>query len=272
MIRLVRLFRVAMGAVVLAALVSGAQAPLTSQAQAQLRRAPDYPSRVCEGARDVIERDRDLLQAMRNAFARVNYWGVRRNDPRNCLYPVKFLKFHLMDILFTIGNEPGEQCANCRARLTAHLLRNRPGTPKVLKRVVNFASLGKYGDPGEIEAFKIGGNEGIGVESLVSIKGKDFKQLSFFIVQRNELVELKMDKPLLSGFDTTDRVADKGQAVAITSEWRVDPIRTIDLIVDYDIRRGDVQSDVQLIFRREGDRLILLSGQMPPELLEEGDR
>ncbi len=240
-------------------------------AQAQIFKRPDYPTRVCEAARDVIERDRTLLQAMRNGFGKVNYWGLRRNDPRNCLYPVKLLNFYLHDLLVTIGNEPGEACANCRARLTGHFLRNRPGTPKVLKRDVNFALLGKYGDPGEIAAMKIGGNDGFGVESATSLNGKDFKKLSFFIIQRNEIVELEMARPLLSAFDTTDRIEDKSKAVAITSSWRIDPIRTIDIVVDYEIRRGDVHSDVQVIFRREGDKLLPLVGELPIELRQELD-
>jgi len=237
-----------------------------SAAQAQLFKQPEYPTRVCEAARDVIERNRELLQAMRNAFGKVNYWGARRNDPRNCLYPVKLLKFHTMDILITSGNEPGEACPNCRARLTAHFLRNRPGTPKVLKREVNFALLGRFGDPGAITDMVIGGNEGFGVESLAQIRGKDYKRLRFFVLSRNSIVELKSDKPIISGFDTTDRVAEKGEAVAITSSWRIDPVRTIDLVIDYEVRRGDVHSDVQSLWRREGQKLIPLTRDIPKEL------
>lgn len=237
-------------------------------AKAQLFPKPEYPTRVCEAARDVIERDRELLQAMRNAFGKVNYWGARRNDPRNCLYPVKLLKYHQHDLLLTIASEPGELCGNCRARLTAHFLRNRPGTPKVLKREVNFALLGRFGDPGTVQPFTIGGNEGFGVESAVSIQGKDFKKLSFFIITRNTIAELKSERPILSAFDTTDRVA-KGEAVAITSSWRVDPVRTIDLLVDYEISRGEVNSDVQVIWRRDGLKLIPLAGQLPLELRPE---
>lgn len=237
-------------------------------AKAQLFPKPEYPTRVCEAARDVIESDRELLQAMRNAFGKVNYWGARRNDPRNCLYPVKLLKFHQHDLLLTVASEPGELCGNCRARVSAHFLRNRPGTPKVLKREINFALLGKFGDPGTVSEFTIGGNEGFGVESAVSIKGMDFKKLSFFILTRNTISELKSEKPILSAFDTTDRVA-KGEAVAINSSWRVDPVRTIDLIVDYEIRRGEVNSDVQVIWRRDSLKLVPLAGQPPQELRPE---
>jgi hypothetical protein len=143
--------------------------------------------------------------------------------------------------------------------------------PESLEARCQFRTARQVRRPGEIAAMKIGGNDGFGVESATSLNGKDFKKLSFFIIQRNEIVELEMARPLLSAFDTTDRIEDKSKAVAITSSWRIDPIRTIDIVVDYEIRRGEVHSDVQVIFRREGDKLLPLAGELPIELRQELD-
>ncbi len=228
------------------------------------------PPLVCEEARDVIEPDRQMLQAMRNAFGKVAYESSRNANPENCLYPVKFLKFGKMDLLVTIANEPDELCALCTAKVSAHFLRNKPGTPKVLARHVNFARIGPGGDTGTITPVEIGGNEGVIFETTTEYAGNTYKDLHVFVFDKLAMVELKNSQRIPTGFNNEDHVEDKKAVVDASGLWKIDPRRPREISIDYKIVAGGKTEEARVVWTREGNKLVR-KGDVPRVLLEEPD-
>ena len=226
------------------------------------------PARVCEEAHDVIEPDRQMLQAMRNAFGKVAYESARTADPENCLYPVKFLKFGKMDVLITIANEPDELCALCTAKVSAHFLRNKPGTPKVLARHVNFARLGPGGDPGTITAIELGGSEGVAFEAETEYAGNSYKDLYIFIFDKFDIVQLKDVQRIPTGFNNQDHVEDKSELIEASGVWKIDPRRPRELAIDYKVVNGGKTESTRVVWTRNGARLER-NGVVPKALLQE---
>jgi hypothetical protein len=226
------------------------------------------PSFVCEEARDVIETSKLMLQAMRNAFGKVSYESSRNADPENCLYPAKFLRFDRMDLLVTLANEPGELCNLCTAKVSAHFLRNRPGTPKVLARHINFARIGPTGDPGTITAIDIGNSEGIAFEFTTEYAGITYKDLRLFVFEKHNVVELKDDQRIPTGFNNEDHIEDKRAIVDANGVWKIDPRRPRELAIDYTIKIGERTEKARVVWTRNGNRLVR-KGEVPRVLLEE---
>lgn len=228
------------------------------------------PPLVCEEARDVIEPSRQMIQAMRNAFGKISYESSRNADPENCLYPLKFLRFDRMDLLVTIANEPGELCNLCTAKVSAHFLRNKPGTPKVLARHVNFARIGPTGDPGNITSIDIGGSEGIAFEFTTEYAGNTYKDLRLFVFDKYRIVELKDDQRIPTGFNNEEHVEDKRAVVDASGVWKIDPRRPRELAIDYTIKTGGRTETARVVWTRNGTRL-MRKGEVPRVLLEEPD-
>lgn len=229
------------------------------------------PPLVCEEARDEIGASRQMLQAMRNSFGKISYESSRNANPENCLYPVKFLRFGKMDLLVTTANEPGELCNLCTAKISAHFLRNKPGTPKVLARHVNFARLGPTGDPGTITPIEIGGSEGVAFETTTEYAGNTYKDLHLFVFDRHRVVELKDSQRIPTGFSNEEHVDDKAQAIEAAGVWKIDPRRPRELAIDYTIRRNGKSERVRVTWTRQGNRLVR-SGEVPKVLLEEPEQ
>jgi hypothetical protein len=259
---------------VAAALLLAAWSMTSASAQPQIlkRLLPQpketVPALVCEDARDEIVPNRQMLQAMRNSFGKVSYETARNANPENCLYPIKFLKFGKMDLLITIANEPGELCNLCTSKVSAHFLRNRPGTPKVLGRHVNFARLGPGGDPGTSTPIEIGGSEGVAFEATTEYAGNTYKDLYLFVFDKFTLVPLQTDGRIPTGFNNEDHVEDKSALIEAAGTWKIDPRRPRELAIDYSIRRGDKVETSRVVWTRNGNRLVR-SGNVPKVLLEE---
>lgn len=253
-------------------LAMGSALPAAAQPQILRKLLPQpkdtVPALVCEDARDDIATDRQMLQAMRNAFGKVSYESARNADPENCLYPVKFLKFGRMDLLVTIANEPGELCNLCTSKVSAHFLRNRPGTPKVLARHINFARLGPAGDPGVITPIELGGSEGIIFEAVTEYAGNSYKDLYVFVFDKMHAIQLKDDQRIPTGFTNEEHVEDKGAVVKATGVWKIDPRKPRELAIDYTIQRGGAVETTRVVWTRNGNRLVR-SGEVPKVLLEE---
>lgn len=262
--------------ILVAAAMAAVWTPTAVVAQAQILRKilpqnrDATPSHVCDDARDVIEADRQMLQAMRNAFGKISYESSRNPDPENCLYPIRFLRFNKMDLLLTIANEPGELCNLCTASLSAHFLRNRPGTPKVLGRHINFARLGPTGDPGTVTAIEIGGSEGIAFEFVTEYAGNTYKDLRLFVFDKFRVVELQDDQRIPTGFSNEDHVEDKKALIEATGVWKIDPRRPRELSIDYTINKDGRAETTRVVWIRNGQRLVR-KGQVPSVLLEEPD-
>lgn len=249
-------------------------APADAQILQKILRQPKetVPSRVCEDARDVIETDRKLLQAMRSAFGRVAYESTRNANPENCLYPVKFLQFRRFDILVTSANEPGELCNLCTAKVSAHFLRNRPGTPKVQARHINFARIGPTGDPGVVTAIALGASEGMVFETTTEYAGITYKELRVFVFDEKakKVHELKSDSRIPTSYDNADNVEDKTKLVEAVGSWKLDPRRPRDVIVDYKVTFEGKTTETQVYWTRNGGKLER-TGDIPKMLLEEPD-
>jgi len=254
---------------VAAALVLAAWSINSASAQPQIlkRLLPQpkeaVPALVCEDARDEIAPNRQMLQAMRNSFGKVSYETGRNANPENCLYPAKFLKFSKMDLLITIANEPGELCNLCTSKVSAHFLRNRPGTPKVLGRHINFARIGPAGDPGTITPIEIGGSEGIAFEATTEYAGNTYKDLYLFVFEKD-------DQRIPTGFNNEEHVEDKRAVVDATGIWKIDPRRPRELTIDYTIKSGGRTETARVVWTRNGNRLVR-KGEVPRILLEEPD-
>ncbi len=267
-----RISRISLIAVIFAA--AGAVDWAFAQPQILRRFLPQLretvPARVCEDARDVIETDRTLLQAMRNAFGKVAYESSRNANPENCLYPVKLLRFNRMDVLITIANEPGELCSLCTAKVSAHFLRNRPGTPKVLARDINFARLGPAGDTGVISPIEIGNSEGIAFETVTEYAGNTYKDLHIFIFEKYDAVQLKANQRIPTGFNNEDHVEDKKTLIDANGVWKIDPRRPRELVIDYTVSSAGKTDTARVVWTRNGNRL-MRTGEVPKILLEEPD-
>ncbi len=248
--------------------------PTAAQPQILRRLLPQpkesVPPLVCEDARDIIEPDRQLLQAMRNSFGKVSYESSRNANPENCLYPVKFLNFGKMDLLVTTGNEPDELCALCTAKVSAHFLRNKPGTPKVLARHVNFARIGPGGDTGTITPIEIGGSEGIAFETTTEYAGNTYKNLHIFVFDKFSVVELKDSQRIPTGFNNEDHVEDKKAVIDASGVWKIDPRRPREIAIEYKVVAGGKTEEARVVWTREGNKLVR-KGNVPKVLLEEPD-
>lgn len=240
----------------LAAMI-GAASPVTAQAQA--------PRGFCAAARTHVGGDAKLSAAVQQVFGHPSY-GTAAGQDAACIYPLQVLRYASADVLLTINNEPGQACHGCSASLSAYVLARRGGGLQLVGKMVDFATSGTSGDPGDISPIGIGPDDGMAIESGGTFQGHTSTALQFYAFRQGRVVPIEAEPPIYLSASDEGAVVDNTPVTDVTGSWAIDPGSHSSLRVDYRVRYGGRKSTGSAVWTLVGERWTLSGGGIPPEL------
>ena len=133
----------------------------------------------CAAAQKHVQGDAKLSAAVEQVFGHPHY-GVTSEQDAACIYPLQVLRSASADVLLTTGNEPGQACYGCSASLSAYFLARRGGGLQLVNKAIDLITSGRSGDPGDISAITIGGDDGMAIESGGMFQGHTSTAVRFY--------------------------------------------------------------------------------------------
>jgi hypothetical protein len=218
---------------------------------------------LCAAARKPVGAEPLLAAAVAAAFGKAPFNATGED----CVYPLKVLHYATADVLIVQAGEPGQACHGCGAPLTAIVLRRVDGGLKPVRFFQTFATLGTFGAVGNVSAVEIGGDDGVAIESGGMFQGYSFTALDLFAFHSGKLVSLNK-APMMIDAANGGAVVNPDKTIEVTAKWSLDPADKTALVVDYKVRARGAARLERVVWRLEGNSLVLAHGRVPPEVFE----
>jgi hypothetical protein len=228
----------------------------------QAQAAP--PATLCAAAAKAVGADAGLASEVAAVFGRVDFGGAASD----CVYPLKVLRYASADVLLVQAGEPGEGCHGCAALLSAYVIQRVGGGLKTVAKFHEFAQLGTHGAVMDVSPIEIAGDDAIVIESGGMFQGYASTRLDFFAFHAGALVDLNPDPQVIIDADDVGAMADARKGVVVSGSWFFDPTDKTALVVDYKIEARGATRVERVVWRLQGDKLVLTRGRVPPEVAE----
>jgi len=216
----------------------------------------------CAAAKEHISSDSRLSEAAKVVFGSPEY----SSQNEDCTYPLQVLRYADADVLLAIGNAPGEACHACSASLSAYVMRRKASGLQLVKRIIDFGQAGTFGNPGEISPVEIVGDDGFVVESGGTFQGYTSSSLDFYVFRHGRVVHLVPDVALSA--DNSGAMEDSTKEVSVDGTWTIGRPAKNNLSIEYKVVTKGRTSINRAVWEFRGDKLLLKSGLIPPELKE----
>jgi hypothetical protein len=228
----------------------------------QAQAAP--PAALCAAAGRAVGADAWLASEVAAVFGKVDFGGAASD----CVYPLKVLRYASADVLLVQAGEPGEGCHGCAALLSAYVIQRIGGGLKTVAKFHEFAQLGTHGAVMDVSPIEIAGDDAIVIESGGMFQGYASTRLDFFAFHAGALVDLNPDPQVVIDADDVGAMADARKGVVVSGSWFFDPTDKTALVVDYKIEARGATRVERVVWRLQGDKLVLTRGRVPPEVAE----
>jgi hypothetical protein len=228
----------------------------------QAQAAP--PAALCAAAGKAVGADAWLASEVAAVFGKVDFGGAASD----CVYPLKVLRYASADVLLVQAGEPGEGCHGCAALLSAYVIQRIGGGLKTVAKFHEFAQLGTHGAVMDVSPIEIAGDDAIVIESGGMFQGYASTRLDFFAFHAGALVDLNPDPQVVIDADDVGAMADARKGVVVSGSWFFDPTDKTALVVDYKIEARGATRVERVVWRLQGDKLVLTRGRVPPEVAE----
>lgn len=215
----------------------------------------------CAAAKEHISWDSRLSEAAKVVFGSPEY----SSQNEDCTYPLQVLRYADADVLLAIGNAPGEACHACSASLSAYVMRRKASGLQLVKRFIDFGQAGTFGNPGEISPVEIVGDDGFVVESGGTFQGYTSSSLDFYVFRHGRVVHLDPTIRL-----SADNSGAKEGSTSVDGTWTIGRPAKNSLSIEYKVVTQSRTSISRAVWEIRGDKLLLKSGLIPPELEEAG--
>ena len=202
------------------------------------------------------------------AFGRMSFVGAADD----CVYPLEALRYASADVLLVQAGAPGEGCQQCMTTLSAYVIQRIGGGLKVVKRFHEFAQLGFNGNAGNASPIEIAGDDAIAIESAGVYQGYTMSGVDFFAFRAGALVHLEENPEIVIDADNSGVMDDESKAIVVSGSWFFDPSDKSALVVDYKIDAKGASRVERVVWRLQGDKLMLSRGRVPPEVDEASGR
>lgn len=229
--------------------------------------AAEVRPRFCEDAKQRITSNLLLREAVETVFGRVD--DARYGADSQCVQPVEVLHYGAVDVLIT--NVTEGFCHACGGRFSAYALRRRKGHVRLVKAIVDFATGGSWGTPGELTPTRFAGDDALILTSVDSGGGNFEEQLSLFVFRGGRIVDLSGTKPIILSASNGGAV-DESQVISVEGRWIVESANNNKLAIDYKVTKSGVIRREHVVWGLHDGRLRLEQGREPPELREAAGR
>jgi hypothetical protein len=219
---------------------------------------------LCGAAKTMVEGDMRLASEVVAVFGKMSFGGATDD----CVYPLAALRYASADVLLVQAGVPGEGCHGCGATLSAYVIQRVGGGLKVVKKFHEFAQLGSNGAAGDATAIEIAGDDAIAIESGGSFQGYIASGVDFFAFRGGALVHLEADPEIVIDADNSGASDDASKAIVVSGSWFFDPSDKSAFVVDYKIDARGASRVERVVWRLQGDKLVLSRGRVPPEVDE----
>ncbi len=217
---------------------------------------------VCSMARENFAKDPPLERAMIAAFGGPLHFLPTSDKNMPCVQPVKLLHYAGEEALVTLTQPAGSVGVGL---VSAYMFQTRHSGPQLVSVLHNFIESGSVGDPGKINAVRIGHDDGLVIENGDAYRGYSAQILSTFVLRDGRLVPFR---PLLVGASNEGAVQDDTDVVAVeyTAAFGV-PDRD-SLTLHFKITNRCAVRHQEVVMHARGTDWIIASGVMPPEIRE----
>jgi hypothetical protein len=205
-----------------------------------------------------------LSEAVKVVFGSPKYSS--QND--ECIYPLQVLRYSDADVLLAMGNEPGQACHGCSAHLSAYVMRRKASGLQLVKRFIDFGQAGTFGSPGTISPIEIVSDDGFAVEHGGMFQGYASSRLDFYVFRQGRVVHLVPTIGLSA--DNSGAMGDSTKTVRVDGAWTIGLPAKNNLSIEYKVVTKSRTSISRAVWEIRGDKLLLKSGLIPPELEEAG--
>lgn len=225
---------------------------------------------LCPEAYKMMEDDSLLGVMVEAAF---DYTIAKDSETgTDCIWPVQRLAYDGFDLLVTARGRVGGMGAGEPAQLSAFIMRadpSRPGLdgPGLVTPVLDFAAVGTFGNPGELEAVKFGGRDGLVVRSGSVNQGYAFFDLNLFLFDRDRIIAAD---PLRTGAGNGGAMEDAKDVVEVEGRADFDKPAAGRLTLTFEVSNKGRKRSETVVARLDGTAWVVESGAMPKELAEIG--
>jgi hypothetical protein len=214
----------------------------------------------CAAAKENVSSDSRLSEAAKAVFGSPEF----SSQNEDCIYPLQVLHYAGADVLLAIGNAPGQACHGCTASLSAYAMRRKASGLQLVKRFIDFGQLGSSGNPGEISPIEIVGDDGFVVESGGTFQGYTSSSLDCYVFRQGRIVHLVPTLALSA--DNSGVGEDSTKEVSVDGAWTIGHPAKDNLSIEYKVVTKGRTSISRAVWEFRGDKLLLKSGLIPPEL------
>lgn len=222
---------------------------------------------------DGMLQDDSLLGVMVEAAFDSNYSIAKDSDDgADCVWPVRRLTYDGFDLLITARGRVGGMGAGEPARLSAYIMRadpSRPGLdgPGLVTPVLDFAEIGTFGQPGDLEAVTFGSRDGFVARSGSVNQGYSFNQLNLFLFDHDRIV---VADPLQIGAGNGGAMENQKDIVEVKGRADLDKPAAGRMTLTFDVSNKGRKRSETVVVRLDGTTWVVESGAMPKELAEIG--
>jgi hypothetical protein len=217
---------------------------------------------LCPDATEALQRDPAMQAAVNVALK-----GFGKASEGECLYPHTLLKFAAADVLIVNKTRVGGTGHSESASLSAYVLRSDRGAPRLVTVYRDFADIGTMGEPGEIKAAKVAGDDAILALPGGIFQGYSFTDLTLFVFRGGKLISLSAVRVNASSVGAKE---DEKDAVQVDGAYQLDTPAPGKLTVDFAINNKGAKRSERVVYRLEGDKWVVESGKVPEPEIEEG--
>lgn len=214
----------------------------------------------CAAAKENVSADSKLTEAVKAIFGSPEF----SSQNEDCIYPLKVLRYADADVLLTIGNAPGEACHGCAASLSAYVMRRKASGLQLVKSFIHFGEAGTFGYPGEISPIEIVGDDGFVIESGGTFQGYTSSWLDCYVFRQGHIVHLVPSIALSA--DNSGAMTDSTKVVSVDGAWTISHPSKDNLSIEYKVVIKGRTSISRAAWEIRGEKLLLKSGLIPPEL------
>lgn len=226
--------------------------------------AQPAPTPFCHGSYQAMVKDQGpaFWQAVAAAYPNL---GEYDGPADSCVYPYKVFTYEKQVVLISLNQVPrmGDECDNCRAKLSAVFLRPEQTGLTVVSRLDDFAEAGIWNDPGSIEPIHLGTDDGIVIDSpnaSQTVAAPDETSQSYSTSSMDIAVFQDRHAILLSkAQDIKGHISCSGSSCyQISSHWTIDSEGRI--VISYD-GSGPHRSKVSesITYERQKNALVPIS-------------
>ncbi|HUO53378.1 MAG TPA: hypothetical protein VMU18_01460 [Rhodoblastus sp.] len=162
----------------------------------------------------------------------------------------------------TSRGDPGVACHACDTSLSAWFFAHSPAGPKLVAWDRDFMRAGTFGFAGELKKIRIGGDDGVVLETGGTFQGETFVALYVFVFSNGKAILLNKD-PIPLSHDNEGANGDQNPEalIDISGDWKIDGD---ELVINYTNRSKGKLEKSRVSWKREGNRLVKITGD-PPE-------